>query len=185
MSISIIVLGIVMKAPIWYLPAKVSSLSGGDGWHRSYLLEMAYKNLGKWWFAGMGIEQTRDWFPYNLEATGGADMTNTYLGFGITAGLLAMGLFITLLVVVFKTLGKALALVGESGRTNKETAFLLWGFGVMIAGHATNWLGIIYFDQTYVLWFMQLAIISSVTGQISRKKLPQQIAVTQAELVTV
>jgi hypothetical protein len=34
----------------------------------------------------------------------------------------------------------------------------------MLAVHIVNWFDIIYFDQMYVIWFMQLATISSIAG---------------------
>lgn len=37
--------------------------------------------------------------------------------------------------------------------------------GVMLAAHVTNWFGISYWDQTYVLWFMQLAAITNLSEQ--------------------
>ncbi len=79
------VLGLAMKAPLWYLPAKISDLTGGDGWHRSYLMQVAFRDLDKWWMAGMSALETRDWFPYTV-VTGSADIINYYLDFGISAG---------------------------------------------------------------------------------------------------
>ena len=56
-----VLLAIVMKAPVWYLLARISSLTGGDGWHRSYLIDMAYQHLGLWWLAGMPVKDTSGW----------------------------------------------------------------------------------------------------------------------------
>jgi hypothetical protein len=156
-----ILLAMVMKAPIWYLPAKVSAFTGGDGWHRSYLMDVAIRNLDKWWLAGMSLSQTKDWFPYNVTGTGGADITNQFLSFGLTAGMVAMILFFVLLYLAFSNLGKAIAVVRSNHPASNEHEFLFWGFGVMLVAHIFNWLGITYFDQTYIIWFMQLAAISN------------------------
>ena len=51
----------------------------------------------------------------------------------------------------------------RSSLETKDTEFLLWGLGVMLAVHIVNWFGIIYFDQMYVIWFMQLAAISTLS----------------------
>ena len=159
-----IVLALLMDAPVWYLVAKVSSVSGGSGWHRAHLMDMAFKHLDLWWFSGMDVKDTGDWFPYVLSITGGADITNQYLLYGIDAGLLAMFLFIGLLVLAFRNISKALR-VALSGETTTSTGNepLIWGMGVMLAIHCVNWLSITYFDQTYVVWYFQLAVIASLT----------------------
>jgi hypothetical protein len=159
----VIVLGLVMKAPIWYLPAKLSDLTGGGGWHRSYLLDMAIKNLGKWWLAGMAIIETKDWMPYTLAVSGGADITNQYLAFGLTAGLGAVALFITLLVRSFKVVGQSLRVAHARFPTTPEDEYLIWGLGATLLAHVSNFFGVCYFDQVYVVWFMLLAIISGLT----------------------
>ena len=41
----------------------------------------------------------------------------------------------------------------------------------MLTAHIANWLGIIYFDQTYLLWFIQLAAISTLTGSIQKSEM--------------
>jgi len=158
--LSVIFLGLIMKAPIWYLIAKVSSITGGDGWHRSKLMERAFESLGEWWLSGMPHENTRDWFPYYIHGTGGADITNQFIVYAIAAGLGSMALFIYVLVQSYKTIGAAI----DHNRSNTIFApsneYLLWGLGVMLAVHMFNWIGIGYFDQTYALWYLQLAMIS-------------------------
>jgi hypothetical protein len=161
--VGVVLLGSVMKAPIWYLPAKASSLTGGDGWHRSYLMDVAFRNFDKWWLAGMPIVDTKNWFFYDLSATGGADITNQFLSFGLTAGITGMILFLVLLYLSFSHLGKAMAVVRSNYDESRKSEFLLWGLGAMLVAHLFNWLGITYYDQTYVIWFMQLAAISTLS----------------------
>jgi hypothetical protein len=165
MVATIAALAMVMKAPIWYLLARISDITGGDGWHRSYLLDVSFKHLGAWWLAGMDMIETADWFPDGvLASTGSADITNQFLSFGLTAGLGAMALLILLLARAFSGLGKALAGIRLNSQRPAETEFLLWGLGVMLTVHIANWFGITYFDQFYVIWFMQLAAISSISA---------------------
>ena len=163
----IVLLALIMKAPIWYLVARLGDVTGGDAYHRAYLMDISFQNLDKWWLAGMSIGDTIDWFPYVNATTGGADMTNQYLVFGITAGLGSMLLFINLLIRAFGAVGKALAKVRASTGP-REDEFLCWSLGVMLVVHVFNWVGIPYFDQTYVLWFMQLAMIASITDKMTR-----------------
>lgn len=158
----IVLLALVMKAPVWYLIARAGSVTGGSGWHRSYLIDVAVRHLDKWWFAGMPIRETSDWFPYIISVTGGADLTNQFIAFGIDAGLAAIALLILLLTRAFSSLGKALAAVRSRSIKPSGIEFLLWGLGVMLVVHIVNWLGVTYFDQMYVVWFMQLATLSSL-----------------------
>lgn len=155
-------LALVMKAPIWYIFAHISSITGGDGWHRSYLLDVSYQHLGKWWLAGIPITETSGWFPYDLATTGGADITDQFVAFGLTAGLGALALFLFLLTRAFSHLGKAMAVVRSDSQQPGANEFLLWGLGVMLVVHVMDWFGITYFDQMSVAWYMQLAFISGL-----------------------
>jgi len=168
---TIIALALVMKAPIWYLPSKVSSFTGGSGWHRSRLMEVAYQHLNEWWLVGMPVEETAGWMPYNLGATGGADITNQFLAFGLSAGLAGMALFIYLLYRGFSGVGQALQKLREDGKDRREEAFL-WGLGVALAAHVTNWLGITYFDQFNVLWLLQFAGLVTLSEFYLRESAP-------------
>ncbi|MGC9941901.1 MAG: hypothetical protein ABSE48_08695 [Verrucomicrobiota bacterium] len=157
-------LALIMKSPVWYIFARASSITGGDGWTRSYLFDKAYEHLGQWWLAGMPLLDTNSWFPFTLPGIGTADITNMYIWFGLTAGLGAMALFIVLLTRAFSSLGKALAAVRSGPSQSEGAEFLLWGLGVMLLVHIIDWFGIIYFDQMYVTWFMQLAAISGISA---------------------
>jgi hypothetical protein len=154
---------ILMKAPVWYLVAHISAITGGDGWHRSYLMDVTFQNLDKWWLFGMPYSETAGWFPYTLAATGGADITNQFVAFGLTAGLGSLALFVLVLTRAFKALGNALEAMRVEESQNVEAEVFLWGLGCMLSAHIVNWLGITYFDQTYVFWFAQLAAISTMS----------------------
>jgi hypothetical protein len=163
----IILLALVMKAPIWYIFAHISSITGGDGWHRSYLLDVSFQHLGKWWLAGIPITETSGWFPYDLATTGGADITNQFVAFGLTAGLGALALFLFLLTRTFSQLGGAMAVVRFNSQRSDANEFLLWGLGVMLVVHVMDWFGITYFDQMNVVWYMQLAVISGLSQKFA------------------
>jgi transcription antitermination factor NusG len=158
-----IAMAVIMNAPVWYIIAKVSSVTGGAGWHRAHLLDMAFQHLDRWWLSGMPMTDTADWFPYVLSITGGADITNQFLAFGISAGLLASLLFCAMLIQAYKKIGQSLAIVRSRNDGRDVTEPILWGLGVMLTVHCTNWLGITYFDQSYVIWYFDLAVINNLT----------------------
>lgn len=157
----IVLAALLMKAPVWYLLARASSITGGDGYHRAFLMDTSFRHLRQWWLDGLPFSETMDWFPYSL--SNGADITNQFLSFGLNAGLGAMILFIVLLVRGFRGIGDALASIRSRDDESNGTEFLLWSLGVMLAVHIINWFGVTYFDQFYVIWFLQLAAISSIT----------------------
>lgn len=158
----LILLALTMKAPLWFLPAKISDLTGGDGWHRSYLMDIAFRHFHQWWLTGMSVLETKSWFPY-MVVTGGADLINYYLDFGIAAGVAATGLLCFLLVRAFSYLGRALEAIRSGTPVCYETEFLLWALGVVVLIHVFNWFGLVYFDQYYAVFFMQLATLSTLS----------------------
>lgn len=110
----------------------------------------------------MSVLETKDWFPY-IVSTGGADIINYYLAFGISAGVVATGLFCYLLVCAFSQLGRALAAVRSQAPLNSKREPLLWALGVVLTIHVFNWFGMVYFDQYNVVFFIQLAAISTLS----------------------
>jgi hypothetical protein len=165
----IIFMGVLMEAPVWYLLERVSYLTGGSGWHRAHLLDMAARHFDSWWLAGMAVEQARDWFPYVLEATGTADITNNFLAFGLNAGVVAIALFVLLIARTFAAIGRAIAR-SNARPAGRADSHLLWALGCTLLVHVVTWMGITYFDQTYVLWLMELAATATIAGaQVSRQ----------------
>jgi hypothetical protein len=165
------VLAMVMKAPIWFLIARLGAITGGDSWHRSQVIDVFIQRIDEWWLAGIPIQATKYWLPTYNHVTGGIDLTNTYLVFGVTAGLGATSLFILLLVRGFSYVGKALEIIRNNSENQNSLEFLYWGFGVTLAVHIFNWLGIPYYDQTYVLWFLQLAVLATLSDKVVRSGL--------------
>jgi hypothetical protein len=174
----LVLLAMVMKAPIWYLLARMSAVTGGTGWHRSYLIDMAVRNLEHWWLIGLPVRETARWMPYVVAATGGADITNQFIAFGLQGGILAVAIFIFLLYLAFSNLGRALAFVRVS-RQLSGLEPILWSLGVALTAHIMNWLGITYFDQFNMMWFLHLAALASLCEFCLRSPAPLRRAQTQ------
>lgn len=166
----LILSALAMKDPLWYLPLKLSAVTGGHGWHRSYLMDVAFQDLYKWWLAGMSIQETRHWFPYRLGINDTADITNYYVQLGIDAGVAAIGFFCLLLVVAFSRLGCALGAIRSSIPVLRYEELWLWGLGIVLTIHVINWFSITYFDQSYGVFFMQLAALSTLSGKCIRAR---------------
>jgi hypothetical protein len=151
-------LSLVMKAPIWYLLARLSEFTGGGGYHRAYLLDIAFQHFSQWWL--VGTTYTADWFPYQLEIdNNNSDITNHFLVQGITGGVFTMILFTVLVVLCFVSVGKSLRSLESASFRDR---FLVWTLGVTLLGHVAAFISVSYFDQILVMWYMLQAMIVSV-----------------------
>lgn len=158
-----------MEAPVWYLPAHVSSIVGGGGWHRSYLIGQAVKYIGDWWLIGTRI--TGHWMPYHLPGRpDNADITNQFLAQGVNGGLITMALFILIVVFCFKRLGSSLVILREK---SFQAAIMAWSMGAALFSHVMSFMGVSYFDQTIVGWNLLLAMIAFVAGVPEQEQEPE------------
>jgi hypothetical protein len=159
-----ILLCIVMKSPIWYLPAKLSAIIGGGGWHRSYLIDQAITHFDRWWL--IGTTYTADWLPYRLATNPDmVDITNQYLREGVSGGVLTMFLFILMIVITFKSISKVL---NEDQTIESGNALLLWALGCSMFAHAVNFFAVAYFDQIVNFFYFLIAAIASICGKFRR-----------------
>jgi hypothetical protein len=156
--LALILLQLFMKAPIWYLIGKFSNISGGDGWHRSELIDTAIRHLNEWWL--IGTTYTKHWLPNDtLYDSKMIDITNQYILEGVNGGLCKMVLFIAIIVTCYRVLGSALkATNGELSKRKLD----LWLLGVALFSHVVSFISVSYFDQIVVIWYMLLAMIAMV-----------------------
>lgn len=164
----IVVLALVMNAPVWYLIARISDLTGGTGWHRSFLIDLAVEHFGDWWLTGFA--HTLQWAPASWQDAPGTsidpdnlDITNHYLQQGLSGGLLQLGLFIAIITVCFRTVGRVL----RSGSEPALDPRLVWALGVCLAAHCMAFISVSYFDQIQVFWFWLLAVIATLARRWS------------------
>jgi hypothetical protein len=57
-------LDMLMKAPAYYIIARIDLTGSSTSWHRAVLIEVALAHLSEWWFAG--TDYTRHWLPYGV-----------------------------------------------------------------------------------------------------------------------
>lgn len=147
---------VIMKAPVWYLIAKMSGFIGGTGWHRSYLIDQAIKYFNEWWL--IGTDYTAHWMPYAQWTNPNmADITNQFIAEGVNGGLITMVLFILMIAYCFRKIGVELP---GMERHSKSSGVIVWGMGVTLFSHVMSFLSVTYFDQIIVIWYLLLAMIS-------------------------
>lgn len=156
--IGYILLDLVMKAPAYYLIARVAPVGGSNSWHRAALIEASIKHFSDWWLAG--TDYTRDWMPYGVSwSEDHADITNHYLGQGVRGGLPLMLLFMSLLWCGFRYVGQSLH---AKAQAPFEDRFFIWCLGASLFAYAVVSISIAFFDQSIVFLYFTLAILCSL-----------------------
>lgn len=160
--VSAVLLHLFMKAPVWFVIARISDLVGGTGYHRSVLIDQAINHFDEWWL--VGTTYTAHWMPYVLPSSPGyIDITNQYIAEGVTGGIGRMGLFIAILVCAFKNIGTGLRFQRETGN---GYFFLLWSLGASLFSHMVSFISVSYFDQIIVFWYLLLAMIATIPSGV-------------------
>jgi len=151
-----ILLDLVMKAPAYYLIARIDITGGSTGWHRAKLIDSAMEHLHEWWL--FGTDYTRHWMPTGVSwSPDHTDITNHYIHMGVLGGLPLMGLFILQLWRGFKCVGGVVR-----SHPSKDVQFLAWSLGSALFAHAVTCVGVSYFDQSFLFLYLNLAMISSM-----------------------
>lgn len=145
-------LHLMMQAPVWHLISRVSAVSGSTGYHRYKLLNAAINNVSEWWLMGCSGYTVLGWGVH------AADITNQYVLVGVQGGLLTLALFITVITLAFHSIGK----LWRQNTDNTYRLALSWALGVSLFVHCTNFLGVSYFGQIHIIWYLLLAMIGSM-----------------------
>ena len=157
--LAIVALHLVMKAPVWYLLARIDLAGGSTGWHRAELITAALAHLNEWWL--VGTDYTREWIPYGVVwSNDQIDITNYYLKMGVIGGLPLMLIFIAILLKSFQLLGRKMCALREA---HNPAEFILWCVGAALFAHCVTFFGIGYFDQSYVFLFIIVGAVPALT----------------------
>lgn len=161
--VGLVGLHVVMSAPVWHLMARLSNITGGGGWHRAHIIDQAIKHFGDWWFLGTRV--TAHWhinvLPTNPKMI---DLTNQYLTEGVNGGLVTMVLFVALILVAFREVGRCLTHHAARPFADRLS---IWALGVVLFCHSVAFFSVHYFDQTIIFWLMGLAMIGSASSASS------------------
>jgi len=151
-----ILLDLVMKAPAYYIIARIDITGGSTGWHRAKLIDSAIEHLHEWWL--FGTDYTRHWMPTGVSwSPDHTDITNHYIHMGVLGGLPLMGLFILQLWRGFKYVSNV-----ALGHPSKDVRFLAWALGSALFAHSVTCVGVSYFGQSFLFLYLNLAMIGSI-----------------------
>jgi hypothetical protein len=175
-------LQLAMKAPVWALIGRTDLAGGSSGYHRFELVNQTILHFSEWWLLG---EKTTYQWGYNLW-----DTANTYVETAVTGGLITLVLFVTMIVFCFKAIGKAV----RSSRDPQKSR-MAWTLGATLVAHLVAFVGISYYDQTIVAWYLLLAMVCTVTASARRSRsasakraggaLPEALNVEEGAALTV
>ncbi len=143
----VVCLDIVMKAPVWHLISRVDLVGGSTGYHRYLLVDSAIRNFNEWWL--VGTASTHHWGHMMY------DVANQYVLEGVQGGAISLLLFLLMVATAFGGVGR----FWRSVKHDKGQVIMAWALGISLFVHTVNFIGVSYFGQITMLWFMLLAII--------------------------
>ena len=156
-----------MKAPVWFLIARVDVIGASSGYHRAMLIDTFMRHFSDWWMIGTNNTFTWGWDMW--------DLSNQFVNEGEVGGLATLVLFILVIAWSFGRLGKA----RKAARKERKRQWFYWFLAAALFSHVVAYFGISYFDQTQFSWFALLAMIVAATAV--RKAAPVPKATTTTE----
>ena len=158
--VTLIVLHMVMNAPVWHLISRISAVGGSTSYFRYMLINGAINHFNEW--AILGTKVTAHW------GWGAQDITNQYILEGVHGGFLTLCLFVIVIAYAFRDVGR----LWRQNSGSPSRVALAWAMGVSLFVHCMNFIGVSYFGQIHILWYLLLAMIGSLT--IAPNRMPVQ-----------
>ena len=155
-------LHLIMNRPVWHLLSRIRLISGSTGYHRFHLIDQAVRHFGEW--VVLGTRSTAHW-GYGL-----FDVTNQYIAEGTMGGLATLILFV---VMVYRA--SKIFLAGSLNPGAQVYRLIYWGLFVTMMAHCVSFLGVSYFGQISILWYMILAVAALFYDQDAAAKASQSL----------
>jgi hypothetical protein len=149
----IIGLHLVMKAPVWFLIARIDLTGSSSSYHRAELIDQFVNHFSSWWLIGTKDAATWGWDMW--------DAQNMFVSVGEAGGLAALVFYILVISRSFARLGDARKLA-----RNKKQEWLIWLLGAALFANVVAFFGVNYFDQSRMAWFALIAMICACTTPI-------------------
>jgi hypothetical protein len=167
-ALTLLALHLVMKAPVWFLIARVDMVGGSASFDRAYLIDTFVRHFWDWWLIGTKDIGSWGWSMW--------DLSDTYVSQGESGGLVALIFFIAIISRCFGRLGKS-----RRSAAGRKRQWFFWLFGIALYANVMAFFGVSYWDQTEVVWFALLAMISVATAPALSAKMVEAPPHTAAE----
>jgi hypothetical protein len=150
----LIALHLVMKAPVWFLIARVDLIAGNSGYHRAMLIDQCVRHFSDWWLIGTDAAGTWGWDLW--------DTSNQFVQEAESGGLITFVLFILIISRSFRKIATARKIVQDDPKQERY----MWALSVTLFTNCVCFFGVSYFDHTKIMWFTFLAIVTAATAPI-------------------
>jgi hypothetical protein len=150
---SCIFIEIASNRPFYHVIASWANPTGGSGWHRARLLDLAIERFDEWWLIGYG-EEDPGWGPELGMAI--TDVTNEFILAGVRYGVLGMIALCWVIVTAFRCIKKV-----HDSVLDIKLKSLAWALGSILLSIVVTWMSVSFFGQLIPLFYCILGIIGS------------------------
>ncbi len=150
-TLTIGVLHIYMRAPVWHLISRINVIGGSTGAHRYRLINAFLTNVSDWFF--LGYKYTGNW-GYGLD-----DVTNEFIVQGVRGGIVTLVLF-----VIF--MGYVMALLQRRTRQASEVfseRFVTWNIWAALFMQGCIFFALAIFGQAALMFYLTLGTAVSLS----------------------
>jgi hypothetical protein len=169
LTVMLVGLHMVMKAPVWALIARIDLTGSSSGEQRYQIVDMTIRNFSAWWLIG-----TKDYVSWGWDSW---DLCNQFVAVALTGGLLALICYIAIFKVSFSSIGNARKLV----EGNQEQEWLFWCFGSALFATVVAHFGINYMAQLIMGVFALVVCISVASSEVRQTAVQTSEAPIQKE----
>lgn len=141
-----------MTSPVWHIISDIDLTGSSSSYHRYMLVDQCIRHFWSWVLVG-----TKDYASWGWDMW---DLSNQYVAVANPSGLVPLICFLAILVYSFKYLGRS----RKAAEGDRKQELFVWAFGASMFANVVAFFGISYFDQTIVVWYAILAMISVVTA---------------------
>ena len=158
LALSLVGVHLAMKAPVWFLISRMGGSIGGSGYHRAMLIDNFFRHFGEWWLVG-----TRNNARWGFDMW---DVDNAFVAAGLRGGLITFMAFIATLVYAYKRIGQS----RRRSRKSRTDERFIWAIGASLFANTIGFFGIVYFDQSVLVWYSLLAMVSATPSFLADLK---------------
>jgi hypothetical protein len=150
MLAALVGLHLVMKAPVWFLIARIDLTGSSSSYHRAELIDQFVNHFSSWWLIGTKDTSTWGWDMWDIQ--------NMYVSVGEAGGLAALVCFVLVISRSFARLGNA-----RKRARSIDQEWFIWFLGAALFANVVAFVGVNYFDQVRMSWFALLSMICACT----------------------
>ena len=169
--LALIGLAMVMKAPVWYLIARIDLVGGSTSYQRAELIDLFIRHASDWWLIGTNQNANWGWDMW--------DTTNEYVTEGLRGGIVAFVCLLVLIWLSFRNLSKA----RKAASADRNEQWFFWMLWSALFVYCVAFIGVHFFDQTRFAWYALLAVISASTAALPQS-VPAAIGLETSGLET-